>query len=75
MSVLSIPIKNVDIKDNLAWMNEFATEQLLACSVSKLRQDRHKHRGLPYAKIGRSVRYKLIDVQAYLDRCKITPLQ
>ncbi len=42
-------------------------------SLSKLRQDRHFKRGLPYRKVGKSVFYDLDDVREYFDRHKIIP--
>lgn len=57
------------------WLNERQVAELIGCSLSKLRQDRFKARGLNYSKNGRSVRYSFAEIQAYMENCKITHLQ
>lgn len=59
----------------VVWLTEKQVAGLINCSLSKLRQDRHKCKGLPYTKFGRSVRYALADVEAYMNDNRITPLQ
>ncbi len=41
-------------------------------STETLAQWRSQKRGIPYLKIGRSVRYDLADVQAYLEGCRVS---
>ncbi len=41
-------------------------------SRETLAQWRSQRRGIPYLKIGRSVRYALVDVQAYLEGCRVS---
>jgi len=41
-------------------------------SRETLAQWRSQRRGIPYLKIGRSVRYALADVQAYLEGCRVS---
>jgi hypothetical protein len=41
-------------------------------SVQTLRNDRHNRRGIPYIKFGRSVRYSIEDIQAYIHTHKIS---
>ena len=41
-------------------------------SVETLAQWRSKKRGIPYLKIGRAVRYDPVDVQSYLEGCKVS---
>lgn len=41
--------------------------KLLGISAIKLRIDRMNGIGLPYVKIGRCVRYKAADIEAYLE--------
>ncbi len=38
-----------------------------------LRNDRHNRRGIPYYKVGRSVRYSLTDVIGFMESRKIVP--
>ena len=41
-------------------------------SRETLAQWRSQRRGISYLKIGRSVRYALADVQAYLEGCRVS---
>jgi excisionase family DNA binding protein len=41
-------------------------------SVETLAQWRSQQRGIPYLKIGRSVRYDPLDVQQYLAGCRVS---
>jgi excisionase family DNA binding protein len=41
-------------------------------SRETLAQWRSQRRGIAYLKIGRSVRYALADVQAYLEGCRVS---
>ena len=40
-------------------------------ALSTLRNDRHQGRGIPYCKVGRSVRYSLEDVINFMESKKI----
>ena len=42
-------------------------------SLSTLRMHRFKRRGIPYIKIGRSVRYSVCDLETYLSKHRIDP--
>ncbi len=57
------------------WVDDVRASVILGCSTSKLRQDRHKCRGIPYAKMGRSVRYSVADLEAFMANNRITPKQ
>jgi len=52
--------------ENTLWINEQEVSRITGRAAQTLRNDRHKRQGLPYSKIGRSVRYKLDDVIRYL---------
>ena len=39
-------------------------------SISSLRQDRNHGRGIPFLKIGKSVRYRPSAVREYLESCE-----
>ena len=41
-------------------------------SNETLAQWRSQRRGIPYLKIGRAVRYDPAEVQAYLERCRVS---
>ena len=40
-------------------------------ALQTLRNDRHRGRGLPYVKMGRSIRYNLADVLNFMEARKI----
>ena len=53
-------------------LNEQEAAKVTRRSVQTLRNDRHNRRGLPYVKFGRSVRYVMDDIQAYIASHKIS---
>ncbi len=56
--------------DTLLTTKEVA--DLTGLSRETLAQWRSQRRGIPYLKIGRSVRYAIADVQAYLEGCRVS---
>ena len=57
--------------DQATWLSEKAVAQLTGISVSTLQKQRFYHRGIPYSKIGRLVRYSVHDVQAFMTAHRI----
>lgn len=53
------------------WLTEKQVVLLIGLSLSTLQKNRHKRKGIKYAKIGRSVRYALSDVIEYMNAHKI----
>jgi predicted DNA-binding transcriptional regulator AlpA len=53
------------------YINEKEVARITGRGLQTLRNDRHCGRGLPYIKMGRSVRYSLEDVIAYMEARKI----
>ena len=53
------------------YLNEKQVEKMTARPLSTLRNDRHLGRGIPYIKIGRSVRYSKADVVAFMEAHKV----
>ena len=53
------------------FLNENETAKMLSVSVHTLRGQRHARRGLPYYKIGRSVRYKLSDILRHMETLRV----
>ena len=47
--------------------------KLLNISESKLRQDRHKGRGLRYVRIGKCIRYITEDIEKFIEKNCIQP--
>jgi hypothetical protein len=58
------------------WVSEKEVEKIVGRAIQTLRNDRSKGQGIPYAKIGRLVRYRLADVEDYLSarRVETSPL-
>jgi predicted DNA-binding transcriptional regulator AlpA len=48
-------------------LNQKQTADILSMSEAWLEQSRFRGTGLPYIKIGKSVRYKLSDIQAWIS--------
>jgi hypothetical protein len=55
----------------ILYIDERKVSRITGRALPTLRNDRHKGRGLPYVKMGRSVRYKLDDVIAFMEARKI----
>ena len=56
------------------FLNEKEAAALTGRAISTLRNERHLWRGMPYLKIAkRSIRYKLCDVLAFMERQRIDP--
>jgi hypothetical protein len=69
----------IDLKKGSMVEDRFFTEHeisaLIGRAVQSLRNDRSSGIGLPYYKVGRSVRYRLSDVMAWMDTQRIEPGQ
>ncbi len=55
------------------YLTEKQVAEITGFALSTLRNNRFLQRGIPYVKVGKSVRYKLGDVIAFMDRILITP--
>jgi hypothetical protein len=53
------------------YLNEKQVSEMTAIPLSTLRNDRFLSKGIPFIKIGKSVRYDLYDVVDYMDSHKI----
>ncbi len=56
---------------NQLYINEKEVARITGRKVQTLRNDRNRGRGLPYIKMGRSVRYSLEDVIRFMESRKI----
>jgi len=54
-------------------VDERQAAAILGKAVQTLRNDRHRRRGVPYVKMGRSVRYLMADLMDYLQKHRINP--
>ena len=55
------------------WLTENDVSRITARAKQTLRNDRTKCKGIPYCKVGRSVRYKLEDVVDYMESRRVVP--
>ena len=55
------------------YFNETETSRLTGIALSTLRNQRFLRRGLPYVKVGKSVRYDFMDIVSFMDSRKVQP--
>jgi predicted DNA-binding transcriptional regulator AlpA len=53
------------------YIDEKEVARITGRGLQTLRNDRHRGRGLPYIKMGRSVRYSFEDVISFMESRKI----
>ena len=58
-------------KNQNQWLTEVEVSELTKLSLSTLRAHRYYHKGMPYSKVGRSVRYSLADVADFMESRRI----
>lgn len=56
------------------YLTEVEVSEITRLKLPTLRNHRHLSRGIPYIKIGRSVRYDPADVEAYMQKNRIVPV-
>lgn len=64
----------MDSVKNLHGIDEKRAAEQLGVSVHTLRMWRHRGRGPVYSKLGRRVLYLPPDLDAYLESCRIQPV-
>jgi hypothetical protein len=62
-----------DIMETERYLTPREVEKFSGRKLQTLANERHKRRGIPYYKVGRSVRYKLADVISFMERHRIDP--
>jgi Helix-turn-helix domain len=55
------------------YVDEKRVSKITGRALSTLRNDRHNRRGIPYCRVGRSIRYSLSDVVEFMESRKIIP--
>jgi predicted DNA-binding transcriptional regulator AlpA len=63
------------LNQNNQYLNERQVSEITGRALSTLRNERSKRIGIPYYKIGRSVRYNFQDVIKFMESHKIIPDQ
>ena len=53
------------------WINEEETAKMIGRGLQTLRNDRFLGKGLPYYKLGKSVRYLVDDVLTFMEQRRI----
>jgi hypothetical protein len=53
------------------WIDEKKVSKITGRAIQTLRNDRFHRRGIPYYKIGRSVRYRLKDIYEFMEAGRI----
>lgn len=53
------------------YLKEAEVSRLLGVSVSKLRHDRMQGVGIPHCKYGRHCRYRMSDIESYMEANRI----
>lgn len=64
----------MDSVKNLHGIDEKRAAEQLGVSVHTLRMWRHRGRGPVYSKLGRRVLYLRPDLDAYLESCRVQPV-
>lgn len=59
------------MENQTEYLREEEVSVIVKRALPTLRNDRHLGQGLPYIKVGRSVRYNLADVIAFMESRKI----
>ena len=57
------------------WITEKEVFEMTGRATQTLRNDRCKQKGIPYSKIGASIRYRLDDVIGFMEDRKIIPAE
>ena len=55
------------------YLKDVEVAALTGRGVQTLRNDRHKGRGFPYRKFGKSVRYSLAEILAIMEAHRVAP--
>lgn len=63
------------MKENLQYLNAKLAAEILCTSPQRLANLRHSGLGPVYSKIGQAIRYRLSDLETYMDSKKVIPAQ
>ncbi|MBF0510158.1 MAG: helix-turn-helix domain-containing protein [Deltaproteobacteria bacterium] len=55
------------------WLDDKQVAEMTGLGLQTLRNHRFTRQGMPYAKIGKTVRYRLDDVVRFMDAHRIVP--
>jgi hypothetical protein len=57
--------------EQFRYLTEQEVSELTGRGLQTLRNDRYLGRGFPYHKLGRSIRYRLADILASMESCRV----
>ena len=57
--------------EQVRYVDEKEASRITGKAIPTLRNDRHMGRGIPYIKMKRSVRYRVDDIVAYMEKHRI----
>lgn len=55
------------------WVTEKEVARITGLSLGTIRAHRFKRVGIPYSKIGKSIRYSLHEIEVFMTNCRIAP--
>jgi len=53
------------------FLSEVEVSEITGRALQTLRNERHRGQGIPYYKVGRSVRYSMADIRQFMQACRI----
>ena len=59
------------MQEDVRYLTEKQVSEITQIALSTLRNDRFLGQGIPYIKIGRSVRYSFTDVVNFMESCRV----
>ncbi len=62
---------SIEARSEPRWLTEKEVAKITGISVSTLRAHRFKHKGIPYSKFEKSVRYSLSDIETFMLQNKV----
>lgn len=62
------------MEPHVRYIDEKEVSKITGRALSTLRNERFMGKGIPYVKVGRSVRYRIDDVIAFMERYRIEPI-
>ena len=63
------------MNETIRYLNEKQVSEMTGRSLSTLRNERSLGLGIPYSKIGRSVRYNLVDVIKFMESRRVDTIE
>ncbi len=63
------------MEPQVRYIDEKEVSKITGRALSTLRNERFMGKGIPYVKVGRSVRYRIDDVIAFMERYRIEPIR